>query len=193
MTVFSAAAICARKNTLGMLAGFRCLLERHGSAELRLSGGSPEPDYRARVNDYIARHRLGERVKLLGRMPYEQVFEELGAASVFALVSLEENSPMGIEEAMAAGLSVVASNRCGMPYLVRDGETGYLVDPNDPQDIADRLDALLGDARLRAAMGERGRRVAQDRFHPDAVAQRTRAVYYRAARSGHRGNGRGNA
>ena len=87
---------------------------------------------------------------------------------------------MGIEEAMAAGVPVVASNRCGMPYMVRDGESGYLVDPNDPEDIADRLGRILGDDALRQSMGAKSRQIARDRFHPAAVARRTREVYRRA-------------
>ena len=102
------------------------------------------------------------------------------AASRFALVSLEENSPMGIEEAMAAGIPVVTSNRCGMPYMVRDEESGFLVNPSDPGDIADRLEELLQDDRRRHAMGARGREIALDRFHPTKVATRTRQVYGRA-------------
>jgi glycosyltransferase involved in cell wall biosynthesis len=104
---------------------------------------------------------------------------------VFALVSLEENSPLGIEEAMAVGVPVVTSNRCGMPYLVRHGETGFLVDPLDIDDVAEHLAAVLRSPGLRQAMGERGRTTAGQRFHPHAVALRTRDVYHRAlARSG---------
>ena len=87
---------------------------------------------------------------------------------------------MGIEEAMAAGVPVVTSNRCGMPYMVRDGESGFLVDPHDPEDIAARVGQLLGDDTLRAQMGAKSREIALDRFHPSTVARRTREVYYRA-------------
>jgi len=87
---------------------------------------------------------------------------------------------MGIEEAMAAGIPVVTSNRCGMPYMVRDGESGFLVDPNNPNDIARRLGQLFKDDELRRTMGAKGREIALDRFHPDKVATRTREVYLRA-------------
>lgn len=87
---------------------------------------------------------------------------------------------MGIEEAMAAGVPIVTSNRCGMPYMVRDGESGYLADPVDISDIAQRLKSLLLDEELRNAMGVRSRQMARDLFHPDAIARRTRHVYLRA-------------
>jgi len=81
---------------------------------------------------------------------------------------------------MAAGVPVVTSNRCGMPYMVRDGESGFLVDPNDPDDIARRLGQLLDNGELRWSMGAKGREIARDRFHPAKVAARTRDVYLRA-------------
>ena len=84
---------------------------------------------------------------------------------------------MGLAEAMALGLPVVTSNRCGMPYMVRHGETGFLVDPNNPQDIAARLHQLLADPDLRQRMGQAARGFASERFHPDRVAERTVRVY----------------
>jgi glycosyltransferase involved in cell wall biosynthesis len=69
-----------------------------------------------------------------------------------------------------------------MPYLVRDGESGFLVDPLDPTDIAARLCELLANDDLRVEMGARSREIARDRFHPERIALRTRAVYRRAVR-----------
>ena len=91
---------------------------------------------------------------------------------------------MGVAEAMAAGVPVVTSNRCGMPYMVRDGENGFLVDPNDPAGIAGRIGEILGDKTLRASMGKRSAEVALDLFHPAPVAMRTYAVYRQAFMKG---------
>ncbi len=181
-TIFSAGHLCRRKNTLGLLEAFRRLVTVGMDVRLRLAGNASEREYERRIHEFIRSHKLDNRVDLLGGIPARCVREELAHASVFALVSFEEGSPMGIEEAMAAGLPVVTSNRCGMPYMIRDGETGYLVDPSDPDDIAWRLGQLLQDDGLRARMGEKARQIALDRFHPDVVARRTREVYLRAIR-----------
>lgn len=190
-TIFSAAWIIPRKNTLGLLAGFARLSAMGVKAELRLAGSQSDSDYSRRVREYIRDHDLEGRVKLLGRIDAQAVQQELSQASVFALASLEENSPMGVEEAMAAGVPVVTSNRCGMPYLLRDGESGFLIDPHDPDDIAQRLKELLEDDARRAAMGETSRKIAGDRFQSAVVARRTREVYLRAIHTFGNKNGHG--
>jgi len=180
--VFCAAAINPRKNTLRLVQAFSHLLRMGVNAQLRLSGGG-DKDYLDRVLLLIQENGLEKHVTLLGRAAYATIQDEMARAAAFALVSLEENSPMAIEEAMAAGVPVVTSNRCGMPYLVREGESGFLVDPNDPEEIADRLRQLLTDDELRRSLGAKGREIALDRFHPTKVATRTREVYIRAMQS----------
>jgi glycosyltransferase involved in cell wall biosynthesis len=178
--IFSAACISPRKNTFGLLRGFEQLLANGTDAELHLAGAARDEAYLENIRSFIKEHGLEDRVKLLGNIDRDAVRSELAAASVFVLASLEENSPLGIEEAMAVGVPVIASNRCGMPYMVRDGESGYLIDPTDPRDIAMRVGQLLDDDELRLGMGLKGRQIAEDRFHPAAVAQRTYQVYLRA-------------
>ncbi len=175
--VFSAAVISRRKNTLMLIKAFNQLLEKGWDAQLRLAGPIVEEDYGEEVRAYIARTGLCDRVVLLGSLPSDAITHELTQASIFALVSLEENSPMGIEEAMAVGLPVVTSNRCGMPYMVRDWENGFLVDPFDASDISRRMERILADAELAAGMGRNNRQYALSYYHPDRVAERTRQLY----------------
>ena len=184
--IFCAALIENRKNTLGLIDAFAQVVARGIDARLVLAGSVREPVYGRRVEARIAALGLKGRVDLLGAVSSLRIREELAKAQVFALVSLEENSPMGIEEAMAAGVPVVTSNRCGMPYMVRDGESGFLVDPEDPGEIADRLAELLLSDERRRHCGARAREVAGERFHPAAVATRTLDVYRHAIRGAKR-------
>lgn len=178
--VFSAASICPRKNTLNLVRAASKVLQSGVQIQLRLAGPITNHRYGEDVKTVIKECGLQDNVTLLNKIGTAQVMNELASSSVFALVSLEENSPMGIEEAMAAGVPILTSNRCGMPYMVSNGETGYLIDPNDVDNIASQLSALLTDSAKRKAMGERCRVVAMSRFHPKHVALRTRDVYLQA-------------
>ncbi len=182
-TIFSAAVVTPRKNPLVLIEAVAKLTAEGMDVELRLAGSLDDEAYVRQVQERIRQKGLTRRVVLLGRLDSQQIRRELSAAGSFALTSLEENSPMGIEEAMAAGVPVVTSNRCGMPYMVRDGESGFLVDPRDPEDIAGRLRQLLESNPLRRSMGAKGREIALDRFHPAKVAARTREVYLQALKS----------
>lgn len=178
--VFSAAVISPRKNTIALVDAISILAGKGMDIELRLAGAVTESAYGETVRNRVRDLGLERNVSFLGRVGTKEIRKELAESSVFALVSLEENSPMGIEEAMAAGVPVVTSNRCGMPYMVRHGESGFLVDPKDPHDIAWRMGQLLEDHEMRQRFGGRSREIAFDRFHPDGVARRTRDVYIEA-------------
>lgn len=179
-TIFSAAVISPRKNTLRLVQALLKLNESGIAAQLRLAGPIVNSAYGNELLESIRHYDLEDSVHLLGRIGTRQVENELARATVFALVSLEENSPMGIQEAMAAGVPVVTSNRCGMPYMVRSGGTGFLVDPENPDNIARRLQKLIENPTLCDQMSSEARRVALSRFHPDLVAERTREVYLEA-------------
>jgi len=179
-TIFSSALIGPRKNTIGLLESFRRLLQKGVSATLRLAGSTSSSEYEKDVKNFICDNHLSDNVMLLGRIGSKQIREELSHASIYALVSYEEGSPMGIAEAMAAEVPIVTSNRCGMPYMVRDGETGFLVNPDNPNEIVHAMSLLLRDDRMRSRMGKLARKTALERFHPQSVAARTRRVYFKA-------------
>lgn len=185
-TIFSAAAISPLKNTLGLLEAFEMLVADGRDIYLHLAGAG-ECEYEARVRLFIRSHGLQDRVSLLGNIPPHQVRKELAAASVFALISLQESAPMCVAEAMAVGVPVLASNICGLPYMVRDGKTGFLVPPRDTRLIANRLNELLQDGTRRDSMGEHARQVAWEAYAPQRVAQQTRDVYEEAI-NGSKGN-----
>lgn len=168
-----------RKNTLGSVEAFARITDRSAEARLVIAGQAKEATYLARVKEAIAKHGIDKKVELLGHVNHTQLMEELRRASVFLLPSRQENSPMAIAEAMVAGIPAIAANRCGMPYMIEEGRTGFLIDPESTEQIADRLARLVASPSLCEQMGQAGRKVALKRFHPRAVAEKTREVYRR--------------
>ncbi|MBU0718585.1 MAG: glycosyltransferase family 4 protein, partial [Planctomycetes bacterium] len=175
--VFFAGWITPRKNPLGLIHAFAKVRNEGVDATLHLAGEESDPPYAESVRKAIDKYGLGDHVHMLGRVRTEDIRRELAAASVFVLPSRQENAPMAISESMAAGVPVIASNLCGMPFMVREGETGYLIDPDDHDMIAERIIRLLSDTGLRQQMGRQAAEDATRRFHPTSVASKTRAVY----------------
>lgn len=92
-------------------------------------------------------------------------------ASVFVLASIEEGLGIPVMEAMASGLPVVTT-RCGGPEaLVAEGETGHLIPVGDAAALAAKVADLLADSDLRARMGARARRVAEEKFSLEAAGR----------------------
>ena len=101
----------------------------------------------------------------------------LGSFDVFALPSRFEGFPLVVLEALLARSAVVAANVGDVPDVVRDGETGILVAPDDPAGLGDAIRRLLADARLRERLGERGRALVLERFTADHMTAAFESLY----------------
>ena len=118
------------------------------------------------LRDQIADRGLGDRVSLPGHVPAP---EALARTGILALPSLFENCPLGMLEAMAAGVPVVASSVGGIPEVARGGAAA-LVPPGDAEALARALVALLEDAAGRDRLASAGRARAIERFSEGRMA-----------------------
>ena len=122
-------------------------------------------------------HRLGISDSVSFRGWQEDLAQVMAGWDIFALPSLDEGFGFAALEAMAAGLPVVATNVGGLPELVVDGQTGWLVPARDPASLADCLRRLIADAEKREAMGAAGRQRAQRDFPLSRMVEQIVAVY----------------
>lgn len=115
-------------------------------------------------------------MKFMGSSTVDQIQGELSSASCMAICSHQETAPVIIGEAMAIGVTVVASNICGIPYMVEDGQTRKLVNPDGPSDIAAGISYILG-YKNPEEMSRRAIAIAKERFRASVVARKTYDFY----------------
>ena len=118
---------------------------------------------------------LDARVRFTGwRRDTPQILVD---ADIFVLGSLWEGMPNVVLEAMAAGCPVVATEVGGSPELVEDGETGFLVPPQDAGALTQSLKRLVSDSELRTRMGHNGKQRAASEFSLDSMIDRNERLY----------------
>jgi glycosyltransferase involved in cell wall biosynthesis len=103
--------------------------------------------------------------------------QQLLELDAFVLPTRADNLPVAILEAMAIGLPVVATRVGGVPELVLDRETGYLVDPDDPGELSHALDAVVADPDRHRLFGEASAARIAAHFEAGAVAARMVQLY----------------
>jgi len=145
--------------------------------QLRIAGPLVDAGSEALLRRTIESTGLQRQVTLLGPIGQSQLLDEYARAQMLVLASKEETAPQVIAQAMACGLTTVASEVGGIPAMVRDGETGLLFPVSDTGAFAKQILRLLSDDSMRTAMEKRIVLEGRERFHPDSVAAQTVAAY----------------
>lgn len=101
---------------------------------------------------------------------------------VFALPTRADMSPWVIVEAMATGRPVITTRTGGIPDMVQDGKTGFLIEPGDATALAERLQVLLEDTRLRQSFGKAGRERVEQEFNAAVCVPRILNVMKQAVK-----------
>ncbi|APY88718.1 glycosyltransferase family 1 protein [Streptomyces alfalfae] len=154
------------------------ILAREPEAVLLVVGGGP---YEQDLRKLAATTGVADSVRFTGAVPWSELPAHYGAGDVFAMPCRTRRGGLDVEglgivylEASATGLPVVAGDSGGAPDAVLDGETGWVVRGGAPEEAADRIVTLLGDAELRSRMGSRGRAWVEERWRWDLLAERLR-------------------
>jgi len=183
-TILFVGTLARRKGLTELLEAMKRLGERGiGGWRLEAVGAGNEVGDKEADAIRNAFRAAGMGEALLGPLAGSALRERLRSAGVYALPSRSEGQPIGIMEAMASGLPVVATRVGGVPDMVRDGEDGFLVDPANAEALADALVKLLDSAELRRSMGRSGRERAEERFDLPRLRERLQELYLEAARA----------
>ncbi|MBI4319127.1 MAG: glycosyltransferase family 4 protein [Chloroflexi bacterium] len=169
------------KDILTLLKALEAVVHEVPEVHLHIAGRILSERYFRSLVSYARARGLEHKVSFLGLLDTPALLREYAECAALVLPSRHENSPMVVREAMAAGKPVVATRVGGMAELVLDGECGYLVDPGNANQMAERTIELLSYPDLRRRMGRLVRQDAEQRFRLNKVVERYRAVYFEVA------------
>jgi glycosyltransferase involved in cell wall biosynthesis len=135
-------------------------------ARLTIIGNGPE----AEALEQLAR-KLGiaKRTSFVGAMPLQALTAYYRESDIFVLPSRSEGLALVLLEAQSFGIPIVATHVGGIPEIIRDEEEGLMVDPDEPNQLAQALRRLIVDPELRTRLGKAGKEVARAHAWPDLL------------------------
>ncbi|MEO8198376.1 MAG: glycosyltransferase [Thermoanaerobaculia bacterium] len=157
-----------RKGVEVLLRALALLREEGQAPRLWIVG---DGEHRQAIERAAARFGVSEQVDLLGRRGPADIRWLLARSAALVVPSTYEGMPLVVLEAMLDGVPVVASRVSGIPEVVLDPETGWLVPPEDPAALAAALAELLRAPAAARARGERGRQRLEARYRTEVVAE----------------------
>jgi glycosyltransferase involved in cell wall biosynthesis len=128
----------------------------------------------------ISRHKLGDDIFLLGKLSHHEVIDSLFGADLVVMPSLRESFPLAALEALAAGRPLIASRVGGLPELIENGDTGFLIDEKTPEAWGDAIESVVDEPERMVRCGRNGRALVLERFSLEAMVNATVNVYEEA-------------
>lgn len=162
------------KRVSDLIRAMPSVVAMRADARLLIVGSGPDESSLRNLADELD---VADRVIFAGYQEDTQPFYQL--MDVFALASAHEAFGLVLVEAMFAELPVVATCVGGIPSVVKDGETGYLVKPYQPESLAKTILSLANDVSMRRSMGRNGRKRALERFSAERYVYDVDQFYQR--------------
>ncbi len=178
--VLTVARLMEKKGVAFAIEAVAALLEKGEQIEYRVVGDGP---LRGSLQQMIERMGIDRQVKLLGWKTHEDVKRLLEESHVMVAPSLtseggdQEGIPNAIKEAMATGLPVISTFHSGIPELVTDGVSGFLVQERDAASISALLEYLIKHPRICSEMGLAGRRQVEQKFDTHRLNKELEELY----------------
>lgn len=170
-----AGRIIKRKGVVDLVRAFGKV--REDGAKLIFAGAATERRYVDLVREEVARLQLEKQVEFLGLLDETTMLGEFSRAEALILPSYQETAPMVIQQGMAAGLAVVATRICGIPYQIQHDVSGLLYTAGAVDELATLIQRLGMDRGLGERLGNAARAVAVEKYHAGKVAEATLIAY----------------
>lgn len=137
-------------------------------------GGVSDYNYKKRSNNIIKKLEIEDKIKFLGHVAHEKIDEYYKMCDIYLHTSYRESYAIPILEAMASGIPVITT-KVGIAYdVVKDGETGFIID--DEKDIVEKIELLVGDPELRKRIGRNCKEISKE-YDWEIIIDRLEEIY----------------
>lgn len=166
LTILFTGVLVQGKGVSDVLEAFRQVRATGLDARLQLMGKWSSLEYQQECERFVQENGLGDRVEFLGVLSGTQKFERFAACDLFCFPSFYSAETFGLVlvEAMQFAKPVISTHWRGIPSVVADGRSGFLVPIQQPDAVAEKIRTLAADPALRHRMGEEGRRIFEREF-----------------------------
>lgn len=176
-------AIEEKYGSKDILDAYKILKDKYPSVSLKLlfvGRGSLIESLKIKACEY----GFSDSVTFTGSIPYNQVASYHNMLDIYLAPSTDnsESFGVGVLEAAACGKPVIVSNIGGLPEVVIDNHTGFLVPPNSPEKLAEKIEKLIFDEQLRKQFGANGRRFVEEKYDYDKILDYIISIYEDAIR-----------
>jgi len=175
--ILFAGVLTPLKGVHHLLHAFAKVAQEFPEVRLEIVGRDENPEYAEELRQELFRLRLNGRVSFVGEVPQAELANRMSRSRVFVLPSLSEGLGRVVVEAMATGTPVIGSHVGGIPEMVQEGLTGFLVPPGDEEALAERLRWVLKHPQEAKAMGHRAREFARSFFSPEVYLAGYRRLF----------------
>ncbi len=156
----------------------KILLGQGHSVHLNIVGSDEfDASYGSELRSRVKKHRVTDNVSFLGRVTEEELQHQYRNADVFAFPNHNQTWGLAVFEAMASGTPVIVSKTAGAHEVLEDGVNALLVEPCQPEEIAERIEQLIKDPRLRQKLSKNGREFVEKNISWPIYAQNMLKVF----------------
>jgi len=173
INILSVARLTYHKGLFGLVDAMKILKDRKYNFKLTIVGDGPLYNP---ILKKIKMNGLQNDIEIIKWIPYSKMPEFYNKCDVFILNSIIEVVGISVLEAMACGKPVIVTNVGGMPDFVIDGKNGYIVNPNDPNDLAEKMERLSDPSHIQQ-MGEESLRLVRKKFDWSIVIKDYKKIF----------------
>jgi len=157
-----------------LIKSMKLLVNEEENVKLKIVGEGPEKE---RLKLLANKLKLRNKIHFEGFVPHNKIVKYYQNCDLFCFLTLGEPFGIVILEAMACGKPVIASNIGGPAEIVKDGKTGFLVNPSNVRLVAEKILKLIRDRKLRERMGKEARKTVLKRYSLKKISEEYHRLY----------------